>query len=129
MSGKKRVLVVDDDIHVRKLLTLYLSVGGFEVVEAASGDEALRLWGGEGAFDLVLLDLILPHHGGFRLCQRFKERDANSIVIIMSGDDSAETRSSAKECGADDFISKPFEPTALVSRLKELLTLRETASD
>jgi len=122
-----RVLVVDDDVHVRKLLTLYLGVGGFEVVEAASGDEALRLWGGDnGGFDLILLDLILPHHGGFRLCQRFKENNARTVVVIMSGDDSAETRSSAKECGADDFISKPFEPTKLVTHLKQLLTNRDS---
>ena len=121
MKARKRILVVDDDVHVRKLLTLYLGAAGLEVREAASGDEALRLWGDDGAFDLVLLDLILPHHGGFRLCQRFKEGSSGPIVVIMTGDATPETRLSAKECGADDFIAKPFDPTKLVARLKELL--------
>lgn len=119
MSAKKTILVVDDDVHVRKLLRLYLEAAAFDVSEAASGDEALRLWT-ETKFDLVLLDLILPQHGGFRLCQKFKEDAPQTVVVLMTGDDSAEMRQTAKESGADHFVPKPFQPQDLIKQLRNL---------
>lgn len=118
---KPRLLIVDDDVHVRKLLSLYGSAAGFEVREAASGDEALRE-AAEGPFDFVLLDLILPQLGGLRLCQKLKENNGSSpFIMVMTGDDSSEIRFSAKEAGADSFISKPFDPAAVMSDLVQRL--------
>src|SRR5688572_33434052 len=108
MSANRKLLIVDDDPHIRKLLKLYLRSSGFELFEASTGEEAAQL-GKTHAFDVILLDLILPKYGGFRLCQRFKGPGSAKTprVIIMTGDDSPETRASAKDCGADAFLAKP----------------------
>jgi DNA-binding response OmpR family regulator len=115
--AKRRLLVIDDDVHVRKLLSLYGKAAGFDVREAASGDEALREMA-EQPFDVVLLDLILPQLGGLRLCQKLKENDdRRPYIVVMTGDDSSEIRFSAKEAGADSFVSKPFDPGTLMAEL------------
>lgn len=118
-----KILIVDDDPHIRRLLKLYLRHSNFEIHEAATGEEAIELFERHD-FDVVLLDLILPYYGGFRLCQRFKGGDGakRPHVIIITGDDSPETRSSAKECGADDFIGKPFSADEVASRVIALGT-------
>lgn len=115
-----RILIVDDDPHIRRLLRLYLRKASSEIHEAATGEEALALFDTH-AFDVILLDLILPSFGGFRLCQRFKSGSEKSPhVIIITGDDSPETRSTAKECGADDFIGKPFSADEVATRLQAI---------
>ncbi|HUP64881.1 MAG TPA: response regulator transcription factor [Thermoanaerobaculia bacterium] len=115
-----RLLLVDDDPHIRKLLTIYLRSMPWEIVEAATGEEAMAAIE-EGSFDVVLLDLILPQHGGFRICQRIRQRNGSEPwVIVMTADDSPETREMAMECGANDFVGKPFAPEMLVEKLREL---------
>lgn len=116
MTERRKLLIVDDDPHVRRLLQLYLRNAPFDVEEAATGEEAAQLFD-EKHFDVVLLDLILPYYGGFRLCQRFKARRQSTRVVIITGDDSEETRSTAKDCGADDFIAKPFAAEELVQKI------------
>lgn len=120
MAGLRKLLIVDDDPHIRRLLKIYLRESGYELSEAATGEEALNLFG-QHRYDVVLLDLILPYYGGFRLCQRLKESEGpHPHVIIMTGDDSPETRATAKECGADDFIGKPFSAADVAERVKHL---------
>jgi len=119
MSGKRRILIVDDDPHIRRLLTLYLRAPDLEVHEAATGEEALNLLASQ-PFDIVLLDLILPSYSGFRLCQKVKSGQIPGTppyVIVITGDDSPETRATAKEYGADDFLAKPFDAAEVVSRI------------
>jgi DNA-binding response OmpR family regulator len=110
-----KLLIVDDDPHIRRLLHLYLRNSPYEVYEAATGEEAIQL-NAEHDFAVVLLDLILPYYGGFRLCQKFKGENGSEppYVIIITGDDSTETRATAAECGADHFIGKPFFAEDLV---------------
>lgn len=112
-----RLLVVDDDTFIRKLMQLHLASSGYEVHQAASGEDAIRLFD-EMKFDVIFLDLILPHFGGFRLCQKFKSSVHPPWIIIMTGDDSAETRASAKEYGANDFLPKPFTLTDMTAKLE-----------
>ena len=114
-----KLLVVDDDVHIRKLLRLTLRKSGYQIEEAATGEEAMKLAESD-RFDLVLLDLILPYYGGFRLCQRFKATHEPPYVIVMTADDSPETRATAKECGADDFLAKPFSPTEVAAKIEAL---------
>jgi len=101
----RRLLVIDDDPHIRRLIALQLR--DYEVVAAATGEEALALADGEH-FDVVLVDLILPYFGGFRVCQKLKSRSDAPRVVIMTGDDSQQTRATASEYGADAFLAKPF---------------------
>jgi DNA-binding response OmpR family regulator len=104
-----KLLIVDDDPHIRRLLQLYCRGTGLEVHEAATGEEAESLID-QNRYAVVLLDLILPYYGGFRICQKLKRvpRQSQPFVIMMTGDDSQETRASAAECGADHFLPKPF---------------------
>lgn len=109
-----RLLVVDDDVHIRRLVRLYLRDSGYSVDEAATGEEALDL-AGQGQYDVVLVDLILPYYGGFRVCQRIKATATPPRVIVISGDDSADTREMAVESRADAFVAKPFTRDELLS--------------
>ena len=105
MTAVSRVLVIDDDPHIRRLVALQLR--GHDVLAAATGEEALAIAEREH-FDVVLVDLILPYFGGFRVCQKLKARDDAPRVVIMTGDDSPQTRDTASEYGADAFLAKPF---------------------
>ena len=118
MAAQKKLLIVDDDPHIRRLLRIQLRDMPFLLFEAANGEEVKRL-SGSHEFDVVLLDLVLPHHGGFSICQDFKSR-GNPYVIMMTGEDSPETRETAKQCGADDFLAKPFNPAALRDKVRSL---------
>lgn len=119
MGERRKLLVVDDDPHIRKLLRLYLRSSDFDVFDAATGEEALSLFS-EHDFHTILLDLILPYLGGFRLCQRFKGTAGKSPrIIIMTADDSPETRATANECGADEFLAKPFDAVKVREMIEE----------
>lgn len=111
-----RLLVVDDDTYIRKLMQLQMASSGYEIHQAASGEDAIRLFD-EMPFDVIFLDLILPSFGGFRLCQKFKSSAHPPYIIIMTGDDSTETRASAKEYGANDFLAKPFTLADVTAKL------------
>jgi len=119
------LLIVDDDSHIRRLLRIYLRDEGFELFEAATGEEAMALFEGR-PFDLVLLDLILPFYGGFRLCQKFKAQATGlkPHVIVITGDDSAETRESTAQSGADDFIAKPFTREEILELVRKVAAAR-----
>jgi two-component system OmpR family response regulator len=115
VTDSRRLLIVDDDPHIRRLLRIYLRNSGYEIHEAATGEEATELLESE-RFEVVLLDLILPYHGGFMLCQRVRDIDGNRPhVIIITGEDSPEMRATAEECGADDFLAKPFSAEQIVA--------------
>ncbi len=109
-----KVLVVDDDAHIRRLIKLYLREAGFDATDTGSGEEALAL-AEATPFDVVLVDLILPHFGGFRLCQKLKSAATPPRVVIMTGDDSQATRDAARDYGADAFLAKPFTREELLA--------------
>ena len=112
-----KLLVVDDDLHIRRLIAIYLRDAGFEVTEVATGEEGLQVAQRE-PFDIVLIDLILPHYGGFRLCQKLKAAQSPPRVVITTGDDSAQSRELAKESNADGFLAKPFTRDELLAALQ-----------
>jgi two-component system OmpR family response regulator len=112
-----KLLVVDDDLHIRRLIGIYLRDAGFDVTEAATGEEGLQAAQRE-AFDIVLIDLILPHYGGFRLCQKLKSAPAPPQVVITTGDDSPQSRNLAKESNADGFLAKPFTRDELLAAVR-----------
>jgi two-component system, OmpR family, response regulator len=123
----RKLLLVDDDPHIRRLLRIYLRDSGFQITEAAAGDEADSLLDTE-RFDVLLLDLILPYHGGFLLCQHAKEVEGEKpYVIIMTGEDSPETRTTAHDCGADAFIAKPFSREDIVAAVQTASSASATA--
>jgi DNA-binding response OmpR family regulator len=112
-----RLLVVDDDVHIRRLIRVFLRNEGYELAEASTADEALKMSKSD-RFDVVLLDLILPDYGGSRLCQKLKATsDRPPRVIIVSGDDSQQSRAEAVDAKADGFLSKPFTREELLKAL------------
>ncbi|WP_027964496.1 response regulator transcription factor [Halalkalibacillus halophilus] len=119
MSEEAKVLVVDDEERIRRLLKLYLSREGYEIEEAADGEEALEK-ALEQDFDVILLDLMLPYKDGIEVCEQLRERKATPVIMLTAkGEES--NRVQGFEVGADDYIVKPFSPREVVLRVKALL--------
>jgi two-component system phosphate regulon response regulator OmpR len=114
-----RILVVDDDPSVRKMLAEYLSAHGFEVAQAASG-EAMRAELARAVPAVVLLDVGLPGEDGLTLARYLRERHDVGIIMVTGQGDVVD-RVAGLEVGADDYIAKPFDPRELRARLKSVL--------
>jgi two-component system, OmpR family, response regulator len=114
-----RILVVDDDPHIREVVRHFLGTAGFDVVEASDGREALGLLERTQA-DLAVLDVMMPRMDGWQLCQELKRlRDVPVLMLTAKGETSQKLK--GFELGADDYLVKPFEPAELVARVKALL--------
>lgn len=125
MTETPTVLLVDDDDAVRLLVRRILDRGGFELLEAANGFEALRLAEAHpGGVDLLLSDVAMPGMGGTELAQRLRERQPSVGVLFMSGYFDQETVRTPIEEGREWFIEKPFTPDELASRVAAVLATR-----
>jgi two-component system, OmpR family, phosphate regulon response regulator OmpR len=119
------LLVVDDDMRLRELLRRYLSESGFRVTTAADAGEA-RANLASFAFDLVVLDVMLPGESGLDLTRTLRT-EGRVPVLLLTAMAEPEDRVNGLEQGADDYLSKPFEPRELVLRIRNLLQRRPTA--
>ena len=119
-AKKPVILAVDDSPTVRKLVALTLTRAGFEVIEAENGVEALNILASTRP-DVVLSDINMPKLNGYKLCKFVKkhERTSDIPVIMLSGKDGVFDKMRGKLCGCDDFLSKPFEASALVAKVRE----------
>jgi two-component system phosphate regulon response regulator OmpR len=113
------ILVVDDDTRLRDLLKKYLSEQGFRVTTAGDAEEA-RAKLRSLAFDLLVLDIMMPGEDGLALTSSLREVSVVPILLLTARDDVAD-RIEGLEHGADDYLSKPFEPRELVLRIKAIL--------
>jgi two-component system phosphate regulon response regulator PhoB len=119
--GMERVLIVDDDPDIRRLVGHHLSQAGFEVISAGTGREGLEL-----AFErmpsLVVLDLMLPDLDGKEVCRKMRDQTSRYVPILMLTARGEEIdRVLGFELGADDYVTKPFSPRELVLRVRSLL--------
>jgi two-component system OmpR family response regulator len=114
-----KVVVVDDDIHIRELIRLYLVDEGFEVVEISNGVEALE-YAENQSVDLFVLDIMMPQLDGWELCIKLRKLSNTPILMITAKGDS-EDRIKGFKLGTDDYLVKPFDPVELVLRIKALL--------
>jgi two-component system, OmpR family, response regulator len=118
-NGSARILLVDDEQSIQTLLSYPLRKDGYHVTSALDGSEALRRFE-EGRFDLVILDLMLPHMGGVEVCRHLRSR--SQVPIIMLTAKGSETdKVAGLEVGADDYITKPFSMREFRSRVKAAL--------
>lgn len=119
MSGGDRVLVVEDDLGIRKALQMNLGLEGYEVLAAEDGEAALRLCSGTGGLpDLVLVDLMLPRMGGIDVIRELRLRDQDLPIIVLSAKDQEADKVLALSIGADDYITKPFGLAELLARVR-----------
>jgi two-component system phosphate regulon response regulator OmpR len=131
-EAEPHLLVVDDDVRLRELLRRYLSDSGFRVTGAADAVEA-RARLASFAFDLVVLDVMMPGESGLALTRTLRERPEPHIpVLLLTAMGEPEDRVNGLEEGADDYLVKPFEPRELVLRIRNILQRRsrgERAAD
>ncbi len=127
--GNVRVLVADDDAGLRALCRVALEAEGFEVTEAANGDEAVER-ATESRPDVLLLDLAMPRRDGWQVLEALSGNDdAGDVpVVMMTGSASEENLERADRAGVLDFIGKPFEPSDLIATVNRVLELTERAA-
>ena len=118
-----KILVVDDDPNVQRLLQYTLKQEGYDVVIAGDGAEGFRLWGAESP-DLVLLDVMLPKLDGYQVAHKIREQEAGAShvpIIMLTAEREVEQKVRGLRAGADDYLIKPFHPAELLARIKSLL--------
>lgn len=121
----ERILVVDDEEANRNLLREILRPLGYQVREAADGEEALAAVA-ENAPDLILLDLMMPRRNGYEVCRELKSDPRTRLVpiIILTTLEQLQDKIKAIDLGADDFLNKPFHTVELTARVRSLLSLK-----
>jgi len=125
-SKTMRVLVVDDDAPSVKMISFLLREEGYDVVTASNGIEAMRAVE-QGAPDLIILDVMMPHMDGLQVCRRIRQ-STNLPIIILSAKGETADRVLGLELGADDYLAKPFEPTELLARVRAVMRRAEAFS-
>jgi two-component system, OmpR family, alkaline phosphatase synthesis response regulator PhoP len=115
----KTILVVDDERHIVELVQLYLEQEGWAVVTANDGEAALALHKRHEP-DLVVLDLMLPKVDGLEVCREIRRRGDTPVLMLTARSDDVDAIVGL-ELGADDYVTKPFNPRALVARIKAIL--------
>ncbi len=119
MSGKSKVLVIDDDINICELIRLYLEKEGYEVLTVYNGRSGLDAFG-ESAPHIVILDIMLPGIDGWQVCREIR-KISNIPIIMLTAKGETFDKVLGLELGADDYMVKPFEPKELVARVKAVL--------
>lgn len=117
----KRILVVEDEDNIREFVVINLNRSGYDTVEAASGEEALRLFNEmEGEFQIALLDIALPGIDGLTVCKEMRRRSDSLGIIMLTARTQEMDKVSGLMLGADDYVTKPFSPSELVARVDSL---------
>jgi DNA-binding response OmpR family regulator len=127
LSTKTKILIVDDDVHIAELISLYLNKEGYETKEVYSGDKAIKTFL-SFAPNLVLLDIMLPELNGYDVCKEIR-KISNIPIVMLTAKGETFDKVLGLELGADDYIVKPFEPKELVARVKAVLRRYEPKED
>ena len=117
MNSGFRVLIVDDDDRLRKLICSYLDQQGFNTSQASDGLEAAQKIR-SSLFDMVILDINLPGLSGLSVCKNLRQAGVNIPIIILTARGEESDRINGLEVGADDYLTKPFSPRELVARIR-----------
>ncbi|MGZ4389826.1 MAG: response regulator [Gaiellaceae bacterium] len=126
-DGSPTILLVDDEDSVRTVLAFPLERDGYTVIQAADGDEALRLFDAK-QIDLVVLDIMLPKLDGLEVCKRLRTTSNVPIIMLTARDDELD-KVIGLELGADDYITKPFSIREFRSRVRALLRRARSQPD
>ena len=123
IANKEKVLVVDDEASIRRILDTRLSMIGYSVITASDGEEALSLFRKETP-NLVILDVMMPKLDGYGVCQEIRKTSDVPIIMLTALGDVAD-RITGLELGADDYVIKPFSPKELEARIRSVLRRSE----
>jgi DNA-binding response OmpR family regulator len=115
-----RILVADDEPHIRAVVRAYLEREGYEVLEAEDGETALQ-HGRTAGLDLLVLDVMLPGKSGFDVLRALRSEGSTVGVLMLTARDDVIDRVAGLELGADDYVTKPFEPREVVARVGAIL--------
>lgn len=115
----KRILIVDDDAHIREVISFALEKAGMQVTLAEDGRQALQQFGALAA-DLIVLDINMPEFDGLEVCREVRKTSDVPILFLSSRDDEID-RILGLEIGGDDYVTKPFSPRELVARINVIL--------
>ncbi len=118
-KNSNHILVVDDDNRIRNLLKDYLSENNYIVSTAEDGDDAKKKLN-YLKFDIIILDVMMPGQNGYEITKEIK-KDINIPIILLTAKGEVENRIKGLEIGADDYLSKPFEPKELLLRIKNII--------
>ncbi len=120
----KKILIVDDQAKIRELVNVTIRIGDYEILEAASGDEALEV-ARKHQPDLIFLDVMMPNSSidGFETCRQLKadDRTKGAHILMLTALDKEEDIARGKEVGADGYFTKPFSPLELMNKVEEVL--------
>jgi two-component system alkaline phosphatase synthesis response regulator PhoP len=122
-DDRQRILIVEDEPNIASFARMYLEAAGFQVAVASRGDEGLRVAESD-APHLVILDLMLPGMDGYEITKRLR-RNGHTPIIMLTARDDAVDKVVGLEIGADDYITKPFNPRELVARVRAVLRRAE----
>jgi DNA-binding response OmpR family regulator len=115
----ERILLIEDDARLAAMVSDYLGEAGFRVTHAANGRSGLALHGRD-TFDALVLDLMLPDIDGIEICRRIRQKSEVPILMLTARDEDVD-KIIGLEVGADDYMTKPFNPRELVARVKSIL--------
>lgn len=115
-----KILLVEDEENIRKLVASYLLKEGFKVVEASDGEEAIKKFNDEYDFSLVVLDVMMPKFDGYYVASYIR-KSSDVPILMLTARDTETDEITGFDSGADEYISKPFSPRILVARIKNLL--------
>jgi len=124
--NKKKILIVDDDPHIREVISFALQKADMQVTLAENGQQALTLFIEAGA-DLIVLDINMPEMDGLACCREVRKLSEVPILFLSSRDDEID-RILGLEIGGDDYVTKPFSPRELVARINAILKRTQNAS-
>ncbi|MCH7589938.1 response regulator [PVC group bacterium] len=118
-EAKKKILVVDDEPQIRKLLRARLEYHNYKVIEGEDGEEALKLLREEKP-DLLILDVGMPKMDGYEVCRRIRKEEGISLtpIIVLTARSAGNDKMDSMDAGANTFIVKPFDPELLIFKVK-----------
>src|SRR5215813_15519771 len=127
MPEAKKVLIVDDNKAIRTVVADRLRKGGYELAEAADGVQGLSVALAEKV-DCVIVDVVMPGIDGFKLCQLMRSNGVSAPILMLTERSTIEDKKEGFTSGADDYLSKPFDPVELELRVEALLRRSASAS-
>ena len=125
MQNNKRLLIVDDDKQIRELLVFDITQSGYIVDCASDGTEGLKK-ALENNYDLILLDVMMPKMNGYDVCKNIRIAKPNIPILMLTAKGTIDDKTQGFDCGADDYLIKPFEIQEVLLRIRALLRRGES---